>query len=192
MMAAVGAGRLEVVRHLVVQHFDGFLSIICQRLEGLFFLFENIGRNMINCITDGSSWDRYANHWQPRSNSDRCGEVLLSFFFNWSFILVKVVEITFSTDCIYRDSHPLLVPVLQKKKCSKSGKKISKERSREISWSVLILYLCICKTQIQLIMLSFQFRLKDDRDIDDLLSFIEGPCSKVTNEKKKKVKKSAK
>ena len=99
---------------------------------------------------------------------------------------------TFSTDCIYRDSHPLLVPVLQKKKCSKSGKKISKERSREISWSVLILYLCICKTQIQLIMLSFQFRLKDDRDIDDLLSFIEGPCSKVTNEKKKKVKKSAK
>ena len=63
---------------------------------------------------------------------------------------------TFSTDCIYRDSHPLLVPVLQKKKCSKSGKKISKERSREISWSVLILYLCICKTQIQLIMLSFQ------------------------------------
>ena len=80
MMAAVGAGRLEVVRHLVVQHFDGFLSIICQRLEGLFFLFENIGRNMINFITDGFSWDRYANHWQPRSNSDRCGEVLLSFF----------------------------------------------------------------------------------------------------------------
>merc|ERR1719400_1553385 len=56
---------------------------------------------------------------------------------------------------VARDSHPLLVPVLQKKKCSKSGKKISKER------------------------------LKDDRDIDDLLSFIEGPCSKVTNEKKK-------
>merc|ERR1712083_244298 len=88
MMAAVGAGRLEVVRHLM-----GVPEIDMQTID-------NLGRTLID---------------------------------------------------VARDSHPLLVPVLQKKKCSKSGKKISKER------------------------------LKDDRDIDDLLSFIEGPCSKVTN-----------
>ena len=41
-------------------------------------------------------------------------------------------------------------------------------------------------------MMSFSTRLKDDRDIDDLLSFIEGPSAKVKNEKKKKVKKSVK
>merc|ERR1719220_157952 len=54
---------------------------------------------------------------------------------------------------VARDSHPLLVPVLQKKRGSKASKTISKER------------------------------LKDERNIDDLLSFIEGPCA---NEKKEK------
>merc|ERR1719342_1610173 len=99
MMAAVGAGRLEVVRHLV-----GVPEIDFQTID-------NLGRTLID---------------------------------------------------VARDSHPLLVPVLQKKKFSKKSKTSSKER------------------------------LKDDRDIDDLLSFIEGPCAKVTNEKKKKVKKSVK
>merc|ERR1719327_2594681 len=63
---------------------------------------------------------------------------------------------------VARDSHPLLVPVLQKKK----GSKVSKAANKE--------------------------RLKDERNIEDLLSFIEGPCAKVTNEKKKKGKKSLK
>merc|ERR1719237_1779043 len=99
MMAAVGAGRLEVVRHLI-----GVPEIDLQTID-------NLGRTLID---------------------------------------------------VARDSHPLLVPVLQKKKSSKSSKTISKER------------------------------LKDDRDIDDLLSFIEGPGPKVTNEKKKKVKKGVK
>merc|ERR1719184_516876 len=99
MMAAVGAGRLEVVRHLV-----GMPEIDLQTID-------NLGRTLID---------------------------------------------------VARDSHPLLVPVLQKKKSSKKSKTTSKER------------------------------LKDDRDIDDLLSFIEGPCAKVKNEKKMKVKKSVK
>ena len=74
--------------------------------------------------------------------------IVIHFYFSLKFYISESgwnnMWQTFSTKCIYRDSHPLLVPVLQKKKCSKSSKKISKERSREISWSVLILYLCIC------------------------------------------------
>ena len=82
----------------------------------------------------------------------------------------------------YRDSHPLLVPVLQKKKSSKTSKTISKERFIEEKK----------KTLLQIFHVVFSSRLKDDRDIDDLLSFIEGPSAKVKNEKKKKVKKSVK
>ena len=35
-------------------------------------------------------------------------------------------------------------------------------------------------------------RLKDERNIDDLLSFIEGPCANEKKEKKKKAKKGLK
>merc|ERR1719150_115397 len=99
MMAAVGAGRLEVVRHLM-----GVPEIDLQTID-------NLGRTLID---------------------------------------------------VARDSHPLLVPVLQKKK----GSKVSKAANKE--------------------------RLKDERYIDDLLSFIEGPCANEKKEKKKKAKKGLK
>merc|ERR1719270_206678 len=96
LMAAVGAGRLEVVRHLV-----GIPEVDLQTID-------NLGRTLID---------------------------------------------------VARDSHPLLVPVLQKKRGSKASKTANKER------------------------------LKDERNIDDLLSFIEGPCANEKKEKKKKAKK---
>ena len=74
------------------------------------------------------------------------------------------------------------MPVLQKKKSSKTSKTISKERFIEEKK----------KTLLQIFHVVFSSRLKDDRDIDDLLSFIEGPSANVKNEKKKKVKKSVK
>ena len=106
-------------------------------------------------------------------------------------VFVQKTEIGRHYRPFHRDSHPLLVPVLQKKKGSKVSKAANKERLENYEdphlTYIIILAMCFFTS-----MCFFLTRLKDERNIDDLLSFIEGPCANDKKEKKKKAKKGLK
>ena len=105
--------------------------------------------------------------------------------------LQKKVEVDLHYRPFHRDSHPLLVPVLQKKKGPKVSKAANKERLENYEDPHIYHYFGDVFFYFHVLFFILT-RLKDERNIDDLLSFIEGPCANDKKEKKKKAKKGLK